>query len=41
MDLNYRNYYGFDNGQSDEKDNSKVLYFQQKMIKPEFTTLFQ
>ena len=36
MDLNYRNYYGFDNGQSDEKDNSKVLYFQQKMIKQQY-----
>lgn len=36
MDLNYRNYYGFDNGQSNEKDDSKVLYFQQKMIKQQY-----
>ncbi|CAC5407117.1 unnamed protein product [Mytilus coruscus] len=36
MDLNYRNYYGFDNMQSDEKDSPKVLYFQEKMIKQQY-----
>lgn len=36
MDLNYRNYYGFDNGPCDEKDDSKVLYFKQKMIKQQY-----
>lgn len=36
MDLNYRNYYGFDNSQADDKDSPKVLYFKDKVIKQQY-----
>ena len=38
MDRNYRNYYDFDKNSCKTQEDSKVLYFQQKLLKQNYTS---